>query len=59
MAEYFPKGHFDVNAQQVDLRDKNSWLLKLEEVSTTELIEGTICSIGGNFVKLIFASICY
>ena len=39
--ELFPEGQFDVNAQQIDLRDKNSWLLKLEEVSTTELVEGT------------------
>ena len=35
----FPVGKYDVNAQQIDLRDKNSWLLKLAEVPTAELVE--------------------
>lgn len=29
----------DVNAQQIDLRSTNSWLLKLQEVETAELVE--------------------
>eukprot|EP00128_Syssomonas_multiformis_P016444 Colp12_sorted_trinity150504_noHs@22212 len=37
--ELFPMGATDVNSQQVDLRTKNSWLLKLHEVSTPELAE--------------------
>jgi hypothetical protein len=36
--EYFPSGTRDVNHQQIDLRKKNSWSLKLHEISTTEVI---------------------
>eukprot|EP00937_MAST-01D_sp_MAST-1D-sp2_P005000 g5000.t1 len=35
----FPQGSLDVNAQQLDLRTQNSWLLSLEQVSTPELVE--------------------
>lgn len=35
----FPKGHLDVNQQQIDLRKTNSWLLKLGQVSTPEVAE--------------------
>lgn len=35
----FPTGRLDVNAQQVDLRSRNSWLLRLEEVETPEMAE--------------------
>ncbi len=35
----FPTGKYDVDQQQVDLRDKNSWRLKLAEVSTVEMLE--------------------
>jgi len=38
-AHLFPKGQFDGDAQQVDLRDQNSWRLPLSEVPTPELIE--------------------
>jgi len=38
-AANFPVGEYDVDAQQVDLRDKNSWRLKLAEVSTVEMLE--------------------
>ncbi|CEL92767.1 unnamed protein product [Vitrella brassicaformis CCMP3155] len=34
-----PEGKYDVNAQQVDLRTVNSWLLKINEVETPELME--------------------
>jgi hypothetical protein len=35
----FPVGQYDVFNQQLDLRKTNSWLMKLEEVPTVELIE--------------------
>jgi NAD(P)-dependent dehydrogenase (short-subunit alcohol dehydrogenase family) len=34
-----PPGLSDVNGQQLDLRTTNSWLLKMEEVSTPEIME--------------------
>jgi NAD(P)-dependent dehydrogenase (short-subunit alcohol dehydrogenase family) len=34
-----PSGALDVNAQQVDLREHNSWTMRLHEVSTPELAE--------------------
>lgn len=38
-ATLFPKGHYDEHHQQVDNRDKNSWVLELDEVQTPELLE--------------------
>lgn len=35
----FPRGEFDQSAQQVDLRKENSWVLKLDQVSTREVAE--------------------
>ncbi|MFT5732693.1 MAG: NAD(P)-dependent dehydrogenase (short-subunit alcohol dehydrogenase family) [Planctomycetota bacterium] len=35
----FPKNAFDADLQQVDLRDVNSWRLKMAEVPTVELLE--------------------
>ena len=35
----FPSGKVDVNAQQIDLRSRNSWTMKLEEVETGEMAE--------------------
>ena len=35
----FPKGALDADLQQVDLRDVNSWRLKLGEIETSEMIE--------------------
>ncbi len=35
----FPAGTFDADEQQVDLRDVNSWRLKMAEVPTVELLE--------------------
>jgi len=35
----FPKGKLDADLQQVDLRDVNSWRLRLGQVPTAELIE--------------------
>jgi len=36
---YFPNNIFDADGQQLDLRPLNSWLLRLEEVSTLEMLE--------------------
>jgi len=38
-AGLFPKDAFDVNAQQVDLREHTSWTTKLADVSTPEAVE--------------------
>lgn len=35
----FPEGLYDSDLQQIDLRENNSWRLKLAQVSTHELIE--------------------
>jgi NAD(P)-dependent dehydrogenase (short-subunit alcohol dehydrogenase family) len=37
--QMFPEGLLDQDLQQVDLRDRNSWRLMLDEVSTVELLE--------------------
>jgi len=37
--EIFPAGHYDQDQQQIDLRDVNSWRLRLAEVTTVELLE--------------------
>jgi len=36
---YFPADTFDSDGQQLDLRPSNSWVLKLDQVSTVELLE--------------------
>jgi NAD(P)-dependent dehydrogenase (short-subunit alcohol dehydrogenase family) len=35
----FPEGSVDVDLQQVDLRDRNTWRLTLTEVETAEMLE--------------------
>ncbi len=35
----FPRGHYDEDRQQIDLRDLNSWRLRMHEVETPELLE--------------------
>ena len=35
----FPTGRLDVDKQQLDLRTRNSWVMKLEEVLPIELVE--------------------
>jgi len=35
----FPQGRLDQDLQQVDLRERNSWRLRLAEVSSVELLE--------------------
>lgn len=37
--DVFPEGSYDRDLQQIDLREKNSWRLRLEEVPTVELLE--------------------
>jgi len=37
--DIFPAGKYDTDQQQIDLRDVNSWRLRLAEVSTVELLE--------------------
>ena len=39
MDHLFPKGKLDVNQQQLDLRDSNSWILQLGQISTSEMME--------------------
>jgi NAD(P)-dependent dehydrogenase (short-subunit alcohol dehydrogenase family) len=38
-AHLFPEGALDQDLQQVDLRDRNSWRLQLDEVPSVELLE--------------------
>jgi NAD(P)-dependent dehydrogenase (short-subunit alcohol dehydrogenase family) len=38
-ATLFPAGHYDEDRQQVDLREINSWRLRMHEVATPELLE--------------------
>lgn len=37
--DILPPGMSDINGHQLDLRTQNSWLLKMEEVSTPEVME--------------------
>ncbi|WP_163996363.1 SDR family NAD(P)-dependent oxidoreductase [Pyxidicoccus caerfyrddinensis] len=38
-AALFPQGRLDADLQQVDLREMNSWRMKLADVSTAEMLE--------------------
>tara|TARA_B110000008_G_scaffold72760_1_gene73910 strand:- start:260 stop:2152 length:1893 start_codon:yes stop_codon:yes gene_type:complete len=49
-AEQFPPGVLDVNGQQVDLRDKHSWTMRLGEVETPELLEVLAVNAAAPFV---------
>jgi NAD(P)-dependent dehydrogenase (short-subunit alcohol dehydrogenase family) len=46
----FPAGQLDQDLQQVDLRDRNSWRLKLGEVPTVELLEVQLVNAVAPFV---------
>src|SRR4051794_178171 len=46
----FPDGRLDRDLQQVDLRDRNSWRLLLDEVSTVELLETQLVNAVAPFV---------
>eukprot|EP00979_Chaetoceros_neogracilis_P010620 scaffold2527_cov224-Chaetoceros_neogracile.AAC.3 len=38
-SDILPQGLSDINGHQIDMRKSNSWLLKLDQVSTPELME--------------------
>ena len=46
----FPEGRLDQDLQQVDLRDRNSWRLLLDEVSSVELLETQLVNAVAPFV---------
>jgi NAD(P)-dependent dehydrogenase (short-subunit alcohol dehydrogenase family) len=49
-AQLFPEGRLDADLQQVDLREKNSWRLQLDEVSAVELLEVQLVNAVAPFV---------
>lgn len=49
-ASLLPSNLHDVNGQQLDLRRHNSWLLKLPEVSTPELVEAMFINVVSPFI---------
>jgi NAD(P)-dependent dehydrogenase (short-subunit alcohol dehydrogenase family) len=49
-AQLFPEGKLDADLQQVDLREKNSWRLQLDEVSAVELLEVQLVNAVAPFV---------
>ncbi len=46
----FPEGRLDQDLQQVDLRERNSWRLLLDEVSSVELLEVQLVNAVAPFV---------
>jgi NAD(P)-dependent dehydrogenase (short-subunit alcohol dehydrogenase family) len=46
----FPSGRLDQDLQQVDLRDRNSWRLTLDQVSSVELLETQLVNAVAPFV---------
>ncbi|HEV2591867.1 MAG TPA: SDR family oxidoreductase [Gaiellaceae bacterium] len=48
--DLFPEGQLDQDLQQVDLRERNSWRLLLDEVSTVELLETQLVNAVAPFV---------
>ncbi len=46
----FPSGQLDQDMQQVDLRDRNSWRLLLDEVSSVELLETQLVNAVAPFI---------
>jgi NAD(P)-dependent dehydrogenase (short-subunit alcohol dehydrogenase family) len=46
----FPEGRLDQDLQQVDLRERNSWRLMLDEVSSVELLETQLVNAVAPFV---------
>lgn len=49
-AEVFPEGELDADLQQVDLRETNSWRLKLGSIETPEMIEVQLVNAVAPFV---------
>jgi NAD(P)-dependent dehydrogenase (short-subunit alcohol dehydrogenase family) len=50
---YFPANTFDADGQQLDKRPVNSWLLKLSQISTAEMLEVQLVN---NIAPFIFNS---
>jgi NAD(P)-dependent dehydrogenase (short-subunit alcohol dehydrogenase family) len=48
--QLFPLGRLDADLQQIDLREKNSWRLSLDQVSTVELLEVQLVNAVAPFV---------
>ncbi len=48
--DLFPEGRLDQDLQQVDLRERNSWRLLLDEVSTVELLETQLVNAVAPFI---------
>ncbi|MGI8560396.1 MAG: SDR family NAD(P)-dependent oxidoreductase, partial [Luteimonas sp.] len=46
----FPEGRLDQDRQQVDLRDRNSWRLRMDEVPSVELLETQLVNAVAPFV---------
>ena len=49
-SDLFPEGRLDADLQQVDLRERNSWRLLLDEVPTVELLETQLVNAVAPFV---------
>ncbi|HUQ22551.1 MAG TPA: SDR family oxidoreductase [Gaiellaceae bacterium] len=49
-SDLFPEGRLDQDLQQLDLRDRNSWRLLLDEVSSVELLETQLVNAVAPFV---------
>ncbi|MBL6763665.1 MAG: SDR family oxidoreductase [Verrucomicrobiae bacterium] len=49
-AHLFPEGRLDQDLQQVDLRDRNSWRLMMDEVPSVELLEVQLVNAVAPFV---------
>ena len=48
--DLFPEGRLDQDLQQIDLRERNSWRLLLDEVSSVELLETQLVNAVAPFV---------
>ena len=46
----FPVGALDADKQQIDLRERNSWRLQLEEVSSVEMLEVQLVNTTAPFI---------
>ncbi|GAA4869362.1 SDR family oxidoreductase [Luteimonas vadosa] len=46
----FPEGRLDQDLQQVDLRDRNSWRLRMDEVPSVELLETQLVNAVAPFI---------
>lgn len=49
-AHLFPEGRLDQDLQQVDLRERNSWRLRMDEVPSVELLETQLVNAVAPFV---------